>query len=466
MSDRPADENPSRSGSPLRRAVAFAAPILVATALLMAIRAGRPQPAKRSIDNQGRPVRVIEVRPQAVVPKAVGYGVVQAAYEWALVAQVSGRVVEMSKELRVGRVLRKGVKLIKIDPENYELTARQRQASLQSIQAQIAQLEAQRKSTQAKLKIERQSLALAERDLKRNRSLFASGSVTQAEVDSAQRNALAQRSSVQSLENQLRELPASIAGLRAQEREAKAGVQGAALDVGRTEISAPFDIRIRQLSIQPSELVTAGQTLAVADGIGAVEVPAQLTFGALQPLLAGTSTPARGAQTAAVVGQQLRNLDIKAIVRIESGDLTAEWMGQVTRITTVSATTRTIGVVVAINEPVNPSPSMPPLLSGLYAEVELSGRKREGCLAVPRSAIRAANQVHVVDESSRLQRREVSIGMRQAAFVCVRKGLEPGDRVVLTDLQPAVRGMLLAPAVDTASSERLDRNVRGEGSAK
>ena len=466
MSDRSVDKNPSSSGSPLRRAVSLATPILVAIAFLLAIRAGRPEPAKRSVDSQGRPVRVIEVQPQAVVPKAIGYGVVQAAYEWALVAQVSGRVVEMNKDLRVGRVLRKGVKLIKIDPENYQLTAQQRKASLQSIQAQIAQLEAQRQSTQAKLKIERQSLALAERDLKRNRSLFASGSVTQAEVDSAQRNALAQRSSVQSLDNQLREMPASIAGLRAQEREAKASVQGAALDVGRTEISAPFDIRIRQLSIQPSELVTAGQTLAIADGIGAVEVPAQLTFGALQPLLAGTSTPARGAQTAAVVGQQLRHLDIKAVVRIESGDLSAEWMGQVTRITTVSATTRTIGVVVAINEPINPSPSTPPLLSGLYAEVELSGRKQKGCLAVPRSAVRSADQVYVVDQSSRLERRRVSVGMRQAAFICVRKGLKPGERVVLTDLQPAVHGMLLAPAVDTASSERLERDVRGEGPAK
>lgn len=469
MTEQSKDTEGMQTGRVGRRIAAVVVPITVATLLLLAIRAGRPAPTKRPVTNQGKPVRVIEVDKQAVIPMAVGYGVVQAAYEWALVAQVSGRVVEMNEQLQVGGEIQKGTKLIKIDPQNYELAEQQRQASLQNVQAQIKQLEEQRQSTMAKLKIEQEALTLAERDLKRNRALFASGSVTQVEVDSAKRSVLSQRGAVQSLENQLRELPSNIAALKAQEQEVKAGLEGATLDVGRTEIFAPFDIRVRELTIQPRELVTSGQTLAVADVIDAAEVPVQLTFGALQPLFAGTATPAEAAPATTspnAVRRQLRDLGIRALVRVESGGLVAEWRGEVTRITTVNATTRTVGVVVTIGEPVARSPSTPPLLSGMYVEVELSGQKRGGCLAIPRSAVHARDQVYVVDQASRLERRSVTVGMRQAAFVCVQKGLKPGEQVVLTDLQPAVQGMLLAPVIDETSSKSLKRELLGEGLVK
>lgn len=454
---------------PSRRLLSVAAPVFAAIILLLTMRAGRPPPSLVSTAEPGTPVRVVRVNHQLVVPRAVGYGVIEPAYEWELVAEVSGRVAEMNPELRVGRVLAKGAPLLKIDPQSYHLAAKQRRASLENVRAQMQQLRAQRRSTLANLELERASLTLVERDLSRTRALFGSGGVTQAEVDSAQRSALAQRGSVQALENQLQEIPARMAALRAQEQESKLSLEGAALDVGRTTIAAPFDIRIRTLAIQPSELVTAGQVLAVADGVDAIEVPAQLTFGALQPLFVETATAARHSARSgigALTGGYLKQLGIRAVVRIESGDLRVEWAGEVTRMTTVDATTRTVGVVVTVGDPVDSSQAAPPLLRGLYAEVELTGKTQPGCLAVPRAALRAGSQVYVADKDSRLDRRAVVLAMRQANFVCIRSGLEPGDAVVLTDLQPAVQGMLLLPVADRRAAQRLLRDVRGEGSIK
>lgn len=465
--EKPPSKTPMRLTT--RRAVSVAAPIGAALVLFLALRAGRREPTKRPVDVDGKPVRVVEIVAREVVPKAVGYGVIQAAYEWELVAEVSGRIVEMNSDLLVGTVLKKGTRLLKIDAADYELTTQQRKAALQSVTAQIQQLQAERQSALANLKIEQESLSLTERELKRTRALFASGSSTQADVDTAKRSMLSQRSAVQALENQLRELPANIAGLRAQARESKADLDGAALDVGRTEILAPFDIRIRELSIQPRELVTSGQTLAVADSLGAVEVPAQLTLGALQPLFAEAP---RGASTASnergtdTLRRRLRELEIEALVRIESGDLVAEWTGKVTRVTSVSSTTRTLGVVVRVDGPRDPSRSTPPPLSGMYVEVELRGKKRGGCLAVPRSAVRPGDLVHVVGDDSRLERRAVDFSVRQASFVCIESGVEEGDQVVLTDLQPAVEGMLLASRVDRVATDRMLRDLEGEGSAK
>ncbi len=465
MGEAPMSIAPHSSRS--RRLVALFAPILLALALLVALRLARPEPKQQEFEARGVPVRVLELQARRSTPRALGYGVVQAAIEWELVAEVSGRVVEMNEDLRVGKVIREGTPLLKIDPGNYQLAEKQREASLRGVQAQMNQLSVQRRSLQSSLTIERQALELAQRDLQRARALFASGSATQADVDGAQRAALAQRSAVQSLESQLQEFPTRMASLRAQESESKAGLEGAKLDVGRTTIVAPFDIRVRQLTIQMKELVTAGQVLGVADGVDAAEVEAQLTLGALQPFLAqAESAGDRGRVTSArELGRELQGLGLSALVRIESGEQVAEWRGEVKGITTVSGTTRTIGVVVAVGEPL-PSAKATPLLSGMYAEVELTGAEQEGCLAVPRSAVRAGGRVFVVAEGSRLDRREVKVGLRQATYVCVTEGLSPGEQVVLTDVQPAVQDMLLAPRVDEAATRVLIDDLEGRGSAR
>ena len=176
----------------------------MALGLFGAIRAAKAPPKERPAAEQGKRVRVIAVTESDVVPRAVGYGIVQAGKEWQVVAQVSGRVIEMNPDLAVGKFIVEGTKLLKIDPSNYELAANQRMAGVESVNAQIAQLSAQEKSAKANLAIERKALKLAERDLQRTQSLFASGSATQADVDAAERALLQQKSAVQQLKNTLR----------------------------------------------------------------------------------------------------------------------------------------------------------------------------------------------------------------------------------------------------------------------
>jgi multidrug efflux pump subunit AcrA (membrane-fusion protein) len=452
----------------VRRVVSFGVPILVGIAMFMAIRAGKEEPAKRPPAEQGKRVRVIEVAETDVVPRAVGYGIVQAGREWQVVAQVSGRVIEMHEDLEVGKMMVKGTELLRIDPSDYKLAASQRRAGVESITAQIGQIRAQEKSAKANRKIEKRALELAERDLDRSRSLFASGNATQADVDGAERAVLQQKSVVQKLENQLRELPANRAALAAQAKESKAGLDTAALDIERTALAAPFTVRIRELNIQPSDIVTAGQVLAVADGIDVAEVPAQLTLGALQPLLPPNRPLGDGPMTQAAIGKVAEKLNLTATIRLESGDLEAMWEAKLTRFTTVDATTRTIGVVVAVDKPFeNTQPGQqPPLLAGMYVEVELRGAPRKGCKPVPRSALRDGGIVHIVDAESRLVRRPVKIGIRQATFACIGDGLAAGERVVLTDLVPAVEGMLLAPSLDERATKTLATAVSGGGAAK
>ena len=75
-------------------------------------------------------------------------------------------------------------------------------------------------------------------------------------------------------------------------------------------------------------------------------------------------------------------------------------------------------------------------------------------ILVPRSAIRAGT-VYVVDENSRLRRRAVKILFSQGNISVIEEGLSEGERIVVSDIVPAVDGMLLQVQVDEALSQAL-----------
>jgi multidrug efflux pump subunit AcrA (membrane-fusion protein) len=74
--------------------------------------------------------------------------------------------------------------------------------------------------------------------------------------------------------------------------------------------------------------------------------------------------------------------------------------------------------------------------------------------------------VYVVDDANRLERRPVSVGVRQSGVIVVVEGLTAGESVVVTDLAPAIDGMLLEPVEDEALRDRLIAAATGEGTVR
>ena len=81
-------------------------------------------------------------------------------------------------------------------------------------------------------------------------------------------------------------------------------------------------------------------------------------------------------------------------------------------------------------------------------------------IVVPRSSIRAGT-VFVVDKDSRLRRRAVQTLFSQGNISVIEEGLERGERIVVSDLVPAVDGMLLEVEVDEALSKALQTTEAG-----
>jgi hypothetical protein len=53
------------------------------------------------------------------------------------------------------------------------------------------------------------------------------------------------------------------------------------------------------------------------------------------------------------------------------------------------------------------------------------------------------------------------VAFTQSDFAVIREGLIAGEQVVVSDVMPAVEGMLLAPQEDAAIRERLIVQVAG-----
>ncbi|MCA9449721.1 MAG: efflux transporter periplasmic adaptor subunit, partial [Candidatus Omnitrophica bacterium] len=150
-------------------------------------------------------------------------------------------------------------------------------------------------------------------------------------------------------------------------------------------------------------------------------------------------------------------IELPAKVRLLGGDLPMEWNAKVVRLSDkIDRQTRTIGMVVGIENPYNQVvPGVqPPLIKGMYCEVEIQGATRPNSFVIPRTALHG-DQVYLVDVNGRLVRQEVVVNFFQSDFCAIREGLKVGDKVVITDLSPAIEGMPLEAVEDRELQETL-----------
>lgn len=198
--------------------------------------------------------------------------------------------------------------------------------------------------------------------------------------------------------------------------------------------------------------------MLIGDGVDVFEIPAQIPVGSLGPLL-----PPRPADDAPPAPAGSRTAGIQAIVRLESQGVSRTWTGKFHRFGGIDPATRTMLAVVRVDDPRNGQRG-PRLNRGLFVEVELRGAPRADCLAIPRDAYHDGF-VHVVGAEDRLDLRKVEATLIQEQFVCIAGEIAAGERVVVSDLVPAIAGTLLSPRPDDEAAAALARAVKPEEDA-
>ncbi len=327
-------------------------------------------------------------------PAAVqALGTVVASRTLVLQPEVSGRVLHVNPDLVPGGTIAKGEILVRID-------CRQMKYGLDERKAAEARAEFE-------LSLEKGRGRVAAREWELVGSEKKSG---------PQGRALALR------QPHLHNAEAALLG-------AQAAVARTKLDVSRCVIRAPFDVLVREESLEVGQIVSPQTRLATLVGTEAFWVETSVPIAALRWI----RTEADGPASAAVATQGLG----------DSG--AAQWQGSVLRIMgEVDPKGRMARVMVTIKDPLAlVNKDRPALLLGAYVSIAIQGKSLEDVFVLPRPALRQGNLLWVIDNEDKLQIRKTQPVWRSSGDVYIRESVKAGDRVITSRLRVPVQGMQL-----------------------
>jgi Cu(I)/Ag(I) efflux system membrane fusion protein len=211
----------------------------------------------------------------------------------------------------------------------------------------------------------------------------------------------------------------------------------------RITLRAPVAGVIAELGAREGMTVTAGATLFRIAGLATVWVVAQVPEAQAGWLVPGS----------------------KAEIRVPA--YTETFAGQVGAILPeVNAATRTLRARIEVQ---NPGARLKP---GMYATVGFIGQKRESLLVPAEAVIRTGerNVVIVAEGEGKFRPVVVEVGTESGADAEIRKGLKPGDKVVvsgqfLIDSEASLRGTLarVESAGEKPADTRNPATHRGRG---
>ncbi len=414
----------------------------------------------------GLPSKPVDVVVADNIPfraRVIAYGNVEPAVSFQSKAEVGGKIGYVHPDLKRGNSVAAGTVVVRIDPEDYEVTLRQTQADLAASRSSLAQLREEEKTTRQSLKLAQKNLDVGKKELKRVQQMLAKRLVARSEVDREEQTVLQLRQQVAELQGQLNTYASRTASVNAQIKRSEQQVKGQRTTLGRTEITMPFTARIGEVAIEQGEFVSVGNNLFEALDVNGVEINAQLPVIHMRALVSHLDRFAVDERQADNIQNILQSLNLTARVRLVGGPSLAIWEARVLRFgEAIDPTRRTVSIVIGVENPyeqVIPG-KRPPLLKGMYAAVELYAPTRQA-LVIPRQAIHQG-RVYVASAENTLAIKPVTVRFHQGELAVIDAGLNVGERVIINDLIPVIEAMPLAPELAETAMAKLRQRAAGE----
>ncbi|MEZ6122148.1 MAG: HlyD family efflux transporter periplasmic adaptor subunit [Planctomycetaceae bacterium] len=430
----------------------------------------RQPPERRKVTKAGAASVAVEAVQNHSGPLIVKTnGVVVPFRDVKLAAEVSGRVIRQSANLRTGRRVTAGETLLTIDPANFELDIRRLQRQQAQGKAELAALDVSVTNTAELLKLEHSKLKLAESERQRQESLQQRKVATDTDVEAARRAELEARGAVVEIENSQRQLAAQRLLLLERQQLTAVELERAELDLTRTVIKAPINGVVVQSMVEEETFLTAGSPFAVIEDTSAVEVRTSLTVDEMYWLWNDSSAGNMVQQlTDGVAADSLALPAIPATVTFELGQRQYQWQAVLERIdgTGIDQQTRTIPCLFRVDRPdqvarpghspddyANDGPRS--LMRGMFVSLEIAATAHRPLYEVSELALRPGQRIWLVrDDAIHIVPVDV-VSFADDRVVIDAAGLNSDDRVVVSPVQNIREGLPVAP-VPQGGKEPID----------
>ena len=389
----------------MRKFVRYTLPLVIiagsigVVVALVAVNKGK-RPEQRDEISPALLVDVIRAEPASLNLTVRSQGSVQPRTETTVMAEVSGKIVDVSRNFIPGGFLRKGEVLLRIDASDYEAALKRAEANLASRRAQLADQQA--RSDQA---------------LRDWANLGRSGEPSELTLRKPQ-------------------LAEAMAAVQA----AEADLEKAQRDLDRTRIRSPYDGLVRSKLADVGQYVSPGTPLGMTFAIETAEVRLPITIRDLAYLQLPVATGA------APPPERVTALPEVKLTATGSG-IDGAWRAQIVR--TEGIIDEASRVIYAVAEIIDPygvlgQSRQAPLRVGTFVSAEIEGIRANSVVVLPRSVLRPDNTLLIADDSNRLEIRPVQVLRSEPNLVYLTGGVGRGDRVISTSLDAPIAGTLVS----------------------
>lgn len=387
--------------NPVKRVLLPLAVLVAGTAVAFIFLSTAPQTAPEEKIRAPKIVQVIGVHAASQKIHVTAQGTVIPARQLTVQPQVSGRVTEQHPALVPGGRIAAGDPIVTIDPTDYQLALEEQQAALEESKYEFA-LEQGRQVVAAR------EWELLENDLPAgevNKDLV----LRKPHLDRAQ---------------------AAI-------DKANNAIAKARLDLGRTNVTAPFDAIVLSENAELGQLLSTGDTVATLAGTDEFWVQITLPVSDLQYLIFPTGDQP-GAHTTIT-------LDTGGNHNHNSINPDLSWDGTLLRLLgDLESFGRMARVLARVENPLAETQSAP-LLLGSYVQVDIDAGSIDNVIAIPRTALRDGDRLWAVGADHLLKIHDTRLRWVDGDTLLVDNTLAPGEKLVVSNLRAALPDMQVAP---------------------
>ncbi len=416
-------------------------------------------------------VTVFEVQPADLRRVITAFGTARADREVIVAAEVSGQIVE-ANQLEVGQpisasMITEGVDgrssrsdgdlLVRIDPKTYQERVLQAKKRLAQDDVELKQLKQVNENNQRVLKTDQANLKTAKIEFENAQRLKARGVGTDTAVRRAELEMRRYEDAVIRLENEIGLFEVRTQQIVSRRDAHLSDLELAEIDLNRTEVRPPFSGVISEVFVEQGQFVQQGAALVRLTDPTRVEVPLSLQ---LSDYLE--------------VGSMSDGEDPVRVALAENETAQPRWFSDpldaIRQAPEADERTRTVNIYTEVN---NEEQDVP-LLPGTFVQARILGAVMENVIVVPRDAVvegtvfvaipqNASDSTDELSTSASMaivERRSVNFGRNLQSLVVVESGLEPGDQVVMTNLDVIYDGAQLKIDANSGVRQLSDELAR------